>query len=147
MNTLHDHILRKLQIRMRKIPDRLHAVGCHQLRHGFRLVSGQRQSCDLHIIFFQIPRKLTHHTDRNIPHHGPVKFRVHIKNSNHLKSPAGKFRIICQCLSQVTCAENDHIVGTVQSQNLSNFRMQMLYVVAVALLAEAAEIVQILPDL
>ena len=59
-----------------------------------------------------------------------------------MRSNRGTAGRIFSALSQVTCAENDHIVGTVQSQNLSNFRMQMLYVVA-----EAAEIVQILPDL
>ena len=48
---------------------------------------------------------------------------------------------------QVSGADDNHIVYSVQSEYFSDFFVKIAYIISISLLPEAAEIIQILTDL
>src|SRR5699024_3658236 len=149
MNVLYNKITRqgKVQISMCKIPECLYAAVCKELCHLQRLCFRQSQSGNLHIVFADKVRKFIGHADRNPADADALQHRVDIEDAHGLKTAAVKRRVICQCLSEITGTDDDHIMGTVQTEDLSNLCVEVTDVISVALLSEAAKIVQILSNL
>ena len=78
---------------------------------------------------------------------GSHQLRIVVKNSDQLKAAFLKIGMICKGMTQVARADNNGFVSARKPQNLSDFVIEILNLIAVALLSEAAEAVQILPDL
>ena len=67
MDALHHHA-GQVKIRVGKIPDSGHAVGCQNRRHLPGPVSGQGQRCDIHPVVFQKLFQRVRHHNGNAPH-------------------------------------------------------------------------------
>ena len=55
--------------------------------------------------------------------------------------------MICQRLPQIACSDDDHLVLLIQSQDRAYLIIKAIHTVAVSLLAESSEIIEILPYL
>ena len=83
--------------------------------------------------------------DRNICNLFPIERRTYVKRPLKRKSPVLKIHIIDQRLSEITRADQDHIMLLIQTKDLADLFIKITGVVSVPLLAEAAEIVEVLP--
>ena len=72
---------------------------------------------------------------------------VDVEHSGEMEAAFFKVDIIRQRLADVARAANNHIITFVQPEDFPDFLVQQLHVIPVALLPEAAEVVQVLPDL
>ena len=88
-----------------------------------------------------------HHPYPDPPDRYALKPGIYIKQTLQDKSAFLKRRVIRKRLSQISCSDYDKVMGFVQSEDLADLRVQMLYIISVSLLSESSEIVQILPDL
>lgn len=103
-----------------------------------------RQRCDLYIMSFQKLGKLIHHPYFIAPDGDSLEHRIYIKNPYNLKPSFFKLYIICQGLSQISGTDNDHMMRLVKPQDFSDLRIQIWNIIAISLLSETAEIIQIL---
>ena len=69
---------------------------------------------------------------------------IYFKNSANHKSGLVVICIVYYRLSQIACTHNDHFVLFVKSQYGADLIVQRIYIVAVALLSEATEIIKVL---
>ena len=147
MNVLYDHIIRCLKIEMCKIPDCLDPVLHQDICHFLGFILGKCQNRDLHVILSQEKRKLTEHLDLKSANRNAFQHRIYVKDSYQLKSPFLKIHIIGKCLSQITSTQDDHRMNGIQSQDLTDLCIKIMYIIAIPLLPKTAEIIKILTDL
>lgn len=58
-----------------------------------------------------------------------------------------KIHIIGKCLSQITGTQDDHRMNGIQSQDLTDLCIKIVYIIAIPLLPKTAKIIKILTDL
>ena len=66
---------------------------------------------------------------------------IYIKDSDDPESSLLKFHIIGQGLSQISGADDNHVIGFIQSQDLADLRIEIFHIITVSLLSEPAEII------
>ena len=144
MYILQHRIRREMKIGGRKIPECPDPIGnklCSNLR---RILPRDRQRGNIHSVVAYKIGQLLHGPDLEPPHLLPQLPRINVKNAAYQKSPSLKIRVICQRLTEIPGSDNDDSVFLIQSQNSSDLRIQVLHIITVALLPEAAEMIQIL---
>ena len=132
---------------MGEIPDCLDSCCYQTIRNLGSLCLWYGKSRDLDLILFYKAFQIVHGPDFNPADHQTDQLGIDIKHPFDHKTSPFKICIIGDCLSQISGSDDDQIVLLVDSQNLCNFRVQIFYIIAIALLSEAAEIIQILADL
>ena len=147
MNVLYDHIIRCLKIEMCKIPDCLDPVLHQDICHFLGFILGKCQNRDLHVILSQEKRKLTEHLDLKSTDCDALKHRIYVKDTNQPEPALLKIHIIGKCLSQITGTQDDHRMNGIQSQDLTDLCIKIVYIIAIPLLPKTAEIIKILTDL
>ncbi len=75
------------------------------------------------------------------------QIRILVEHPPEDEPPPLEIDVIAQRAPQVPRADDDELMLSVQPQDLPDFIVEILHIVAVALLAEASEIVEILPNL
>ena len=132
---------------MCKIPDCLDPVLHQNICHFLGLILRKSENCDLYVIFSQEEWKFAEHLDLKSANRNAFQHRIYVKDSYQLKSPFLKIHIIGKCLSKITGTQDDHRVGDIQSQDLTDLCIKIMYIIAIPLLPETAEIIKILTDL
>ena len=147
MHVLYDHIIRCLKIKMCKIPDCLDPVLHQNICHFLGLILRKSENCDLYVIFSQEEWKFAEHLDLKSTDCDALKHRIYVKDTNQPEPALLKIHIIGKCLSQITGTQNDHRMNGIQSQDLTNLCIKIMYIIAIPLLPKTAEIIKILTDL
>ena len=88
-----------------------------------------------------------HAVNRHAADHAADQVGLDVEHRQRLKAPLRKARIPGHGLTDVARADDDHIVFTAQTQNAANMCPQLRHVVAVALLTQRAEAVDVLTNL
>ena len=60
------------------------------------------------------------------------------------KSPLFKISIVGNGSSKIACTHYNHTVSLINSKNLCNFFMKILYIISISLLPKSAKLIQIL---
>ena len=76
-----------------------------------------------------------------------LQIGIVVKGGGNLEPVVRKLAIAQQRLPQMTGTDDDHIMLRIQPKYLSDLFIKILHIVAIALLTEASEIIQILTDL
>ena len=106
-----------------------------------------RKHRDINIIVFNKSGHVFHGEDRHISDLAAVKRRIDIKGALKRKSPVLEIHVIDQRLTKIARADQDHIVLLVKPEYLADLFVQITGIIPISLLSEAAEIIEILPDL
>ena len=73
--------------------------------------------------------------------------RVAVKGRLEQEAPGSELHIVDQSGTQMSGTDQDHIVLMIEPQNLTDLLPQIGYVISITLLAETAEIIEVLTDL
>src|SRR5699024_3708526 len=132
---------------MGKVPDGFD-TGLYQTVSNFGgLRFRDRKRRNLHIIFYNKGFQILHAPDLNSTHHESDEPGVNIEHPLYDKTALFKISVIGNSLSQISCSDDNNIMLPVNAQYLCDLCIKILYIIAIALLPESAEIIQILPDL
>lgn len=85
--------------------------------------------------------------DDNIAYLLPDQRFVAVENTDQLEAARFERHMCCNSASQIARADQDRFITAAQAEDVFDFVVELLYAVPVALLPEAAEAVEILPDL
>ena len=73
--------------------------------------------------------------------------RINIKNPTENKASTLEIPVIYKRLSQMSCSHDDQIMFFIQPKYSADLVIEIFHIVSIPLLSEAAEVIQILPDL
>ena len=129
---------------MRKIPNRLDTAATQPLGDLNCAVSRKRQRRDIDGVLLEIRLQIFQREDLRALNGSADYFRIDVKKRFNLKPALCKILIICERLSEIPGAYDNQILLLVNSKQFPDFRMQMRHMIAVTLLSESAEGIQIL---
>ncbi len=147
MDALHLNPLRYVQIYMSKIPYPPDAVTDKLLCHFLCTALGYGQDCDVDLHILDKLLHLLHRPHRDTVDLRAANLRVDIEDSPEDKPSALKVPVIDKRLPEMPRPDDDQVVLLVKPQYPADLLIKILHIVAISLLAETAEIVQILSDL
>ena len=141
------NIVRNFEVNMRKVPYSLDSAVCQSVCHRYSLLLG---NCKNSYFYFVVSDKIFYFVNRsylNVTDLGSIELRIAIKSSLEHKASSCKIGITCKGLAKVSCADDNQAVLLIKAEDLANLVVEILYVVAISLLAKAAKIVKVLPYL
>ncbi len=147
MDILHNDPLRNLQIHRCEVPDAFDAAGHQLIGHLLRCVPVRTDIGDIHGVLFKVVVDIMHIIDFHIPDLEADEPGVYVEHTLKTESELFEAVIIGQGLTQITCADDDGLIGLGKPENLGNLVKKFFNVIAVSLLSEAAKIIEVLTDL
>ena len=147
VNIDHQHVVRMGQIGWREVPHRADAAGVELVQRFLRDASGQCQHRNIRHIFLQEVRHFLHAVHGNIAHRHTDFLRVVVKHRQRPEALALERRIFRNRAADIARAHDNLRMFTVKSQNFANVHFQIRHLIPVPLTSEAAEAVDVLPNL
>ena len=135
------------QIGRREVPHRADAAGVELVQRFLRDASGQCQHRNIRHVLLQEVRHFLHAVHGDIAHRHADFLRVVVKHRQRPEALALERRIFRNRASDIARAHDNLRMFTVKSQNFANVHFQIRHLIPVPLTSEAAEAVDVLPNL
>ena len=147
MDALHHYMLRGADFVVGKIPDAADAAAHQPVGHplGRRHGDGQQSHADRRAA--QVVLQLVRVDHGDAGNRRADQLRVHVEGGQKLKAVGVEFEVFNQGAAQVAGPQDHDGVALVDPQNAADLLPEAFDLIAVALLTEAAEAEQVLPDL
>ena len=136
-----------LQIRIGKVPNGPDPVLHEDLCDFFGIFLRKGQRRDLHIVGTQEGGQIVHMSDLQFADLCANQFFTYIEQTDDLETAAIEVLVIRNGLSQMTGTDDDHPMFLIQSKDLADLIAKEPDIVAIALLSESTEMIQVLSDL
>ena len=147
VDILHRYMRRRLDIDGREIPKAVYTGKAQLVGHFLGYILRRADDSDIDVIFlYELHDVLVVHDLDSVDLRSD-QFRIHFKYPGHNETRLIIIGMVHDRLTQVSRADDDHLIPPVQTEDGADLIVQPLNTVAVALLSETAEIVQVLADL
>ena len=147
MYILNSHMRRSLNIDRREVPqssDTCEAeLVCNFLGDFFRRADDAYVDV---VVLNELNNAFIIH-DFNTVDLSSDEFRLNFEDALHNETRLIVISVVYDGFAEITGSYNDHLILSVQSEDGANLVVKAFYAVSISLLAESAEVVQILSDL
>ncbi len=148
MDALDTHIrIRAGDFYIGKVPESVDTQMHKPFRQGLGHRLRHRQNHHVDAVTVNIPIQLVHGENRHVVDLCADDRRGHVEGCVQRKTGLLKMEIVHQGVTEVARADHNQMMMIVHAQDMADFGMQLLHIIAVALLSELPETAQILPYL
>ena len=148
MDVLHDRAAGGFgQLHIGKVPDGVYAAAGQRSGDSDGRRLGDREHRDINMVTPEIALQLVHAVNVDAAVLRTDERGLDVKGGDQLYAPVGEAEVLHQRAADVADADQDRGKAPVRAENTGDLGAESGYIVAVALLSEFAEAVEIMPDL